>query len=145
VTPQANTVAMPSGTATAAQPVSSGTRSPQDRPISAADVKDPAAPDAAVAAAPAPVSALADANDLYTEAVKVALIDAMLKHSFSLRLGDEEWLTVAARDGEGPVVPGQIDDASTIVIRIKGSDLTAFVTGKLTRDEVMKKVQVREF
>jgi len=100
------------------------------------------APDSAVAPA---VAALADPNELYTEAVKIALIDAMLKHSFSLRLGDEEWLTVAARDAEGPAIPGQLDNASTIIIRIKGSDLTAYVTNKLTREEVMKKVQVREF
>jgi hypothetical protein len=101
------------------------------------------APDAPVA--PAPVASLADPSELYTEAVKTALIDAMLKHSFSLRLADEEWLTVAARDAEGPTIPGQIDNATTIVIRIKGSDLTAFVTNKLTREEVLKKVQVREF
>jgi hypothetical protein len=94
---------------------------------------------------PAPVSPLTDPNDLYTEAVKAALIDAMLKHSLSLHIGDNEWLTVAARDGEGPPVPGQIDDASTIVIRIKGSDLAAFITNKLTRDEVLKRVQIREF
>jgi hypothetical protein len=93
----------------------------------------------------APVSALTDPNDLYTEAVKAALIDAMLKHSLSLHIGDNEWLTVAARDGEGPPVPGQIDDASTIVISIKGSDLSAFITNKLTRDEVLKRVKIREF
>jgi hypothetical protein len=99
----------------------------------------------AVIPGPAPVNGLADPNDLYTEAVKTSLIDAMLKHSFALRIADNEWLTVAARDGEGPTVPGQIDDASTIVIRIKGSDLSAFITNKLTRDEVLKRVQIREF
>jgi len=92
-----------------------------------------------------PVSPLTDPNDLYTEAVKAALIDAMLKHSLSLHIGDNEWLTVAARDGEGPPVPGQIDDASTIVISIKGSDLSAFITNKLTREEVLKRVKIREF
>ena len=94
---------------------------------------------------PAPVSPLIDPNDLYTEAVKAALIDAMLKHSLSLHIGENEWLTVAARDGEGPPVPGQIDDASTIIIRIKGSDLSAFITNKITRDEVLKRVQIKEF
>jgi hypothetical protein len=120
-----------------AQPVASGAPQPPPGTVGAA-----VAPDSAVAPI---VSALADANEAYTEAVKTALIDAMLKHSFSLRLADEEWLTVAARDAEGPAIPGQIDNASTIVIRIKGSDLTAYVTNKLTREEVLKKVQVREF
>ena len=53
-----------------------------------------------------------------------------------LSIGADEWLTVAARDSEGPPDPGQIDDASTIVIRIKGSDLAAFHANKLTREEV---------
>jgi hypothetical protein len=99
------------------------------------------------AAAPAAnvPSDLRDPNELYTDAVKNALIDAMLKYSSFLKIGAEEWLTVAARDSEGPSMPGQIDDASTIVIRIKGSDLAAFQANKLTREEVLKKVQVKEF
>ena len=85
-----------------------------------------------------------DPNQLYTEAVKTALIDAMLKYSVGLKLGADEWLTVAARDAGGPPAPGQVDDASTIVIRIKGADLTAFHAGKLTREDVLKKVEVKE-
>lgn len=85
-----------------------------------------------------------DPNQLYTEAVKTALIDAMLKYSVGLKLGADEWLTVAARDAGGPAGPGQVDDASTIVIRIRGGDLTAFHAGKLTREEVLKKVEVKE-
>lgn len=110
-----------------------------------------AAADAArVVAAPAPPSvspsAVArDPNELYTESVKNALIDAMLKYSAFLKLGDSEWLTVAASDSEGPPIQGQIDDTSRIVIRVKGADLTAFQAGKLTREEVLKKVEVREY
>lgn len=88
---------------------------------------------------------LRDPNELYTDAVKNALIDAMLKYSAFLKIGADEWLTVAARDSEGPSIAGQIDEASTIVIRIKGSDLSAFQSNRLTRDEVLKKVQVKEF
>jgi hypothetical protein len=86
-----------------------------------------------------------DPNELYTDAVKTALIDAMLKYSAFLKIGADEWLTVAARDSDGPLMPGQIDDSSTIVLRIKGSDLAAFQAGKLTRDEVLKRVEVKEF
>lgn len=85
-----------------------------------------------------------DPNAQYTEAVKSALIDAMLKYSVGLNLAADEWLTVAARDAQVPSGPGYLDDASTILIRIKGADLTAFHSGKLTRDEVMKKVEVKE-
>jgi hypothetical protein len=107
--------------------------------------------DAASAGAPPPAAGNerapepADPNELYTEAVKTSLIDAMLKYSVGLKLGADEWLTVAARDAQGPLTAGAVDDASTIVIRIKGSDLTAFHSAKLTREEVLKKVEVREF
>jgi hypothetical protein len=94
---------------------------------------------------PAPAPDLRDPNELYTEAIKSSLIDAMLKYSVGLKLAADEWLTVAARDGYGPATPGQPDDASTIIIRIKGGDLAAFHGNKLTRDEVLKRVEVREF
>jgi hypothetical protein len=86
-----------------------------------------------------------DPNELYTDAVKNALIDSMLKYSGFLNIGADEWLTVAARDSEGPSIPGQIDDASTIMISVKGSDLAAFQSSKLTLEEVKKKVVVKEF
>ena len=75
----------------------------------------------------------------------VRLIDAMLRYSGQLGIGPDEWLTVAAQDSEGPLTPGQLYDASTIVLRVKGSDVAAFLAGKLTREEVMKKVEIREF
>jgi hypothetical protein len=94
------------------------------------------------AAPPSPIE-MADPNELYTEAVKSSLIDAMLNHSLGLKLGADDWLTVAARDAQGPLT-GVPDEASTIVIRIKGGDLAAFHAGKLTREEVLKKVEVKE-
>ncbi len=42
-----------------------------------------------------------DPDRQYTDAVKSALIDAMLDHSLSMDLGPDEWLTVAARQSEG--------------------------------------------
>jgi len=84
-----------------------------------------------------------DPNEMYTLAVKSSLIDAMLKYSVGLKLAADEWLTVAARDAQGPT-PGQPNDASTILIRIKGADLSAFHSGKLTREDVLKKVEVKE-
>ena len=127
-----------------ATPVANG-----QRLVSAASTDPPAATDALVAPAmsamPAGVIEPTDPNELYTQAVKSSLIDAMLKYSVGLKLGAAEWLTVAARDAQGPLMPGALDDASTIVIRIKGGDLAAFHSGKLTRDEVMKRVDVKEF
>jgi hypothetical protein len=109
-------------------------------------VPETVTPAAANAAASAPAAADArDPNERYTEAVKNALIDAMLKYSAALKVGPEEWLTVAAQDSEGPLTPGEVYDASTLVVRVKGSDLSAFQANRITRDEVLKKVEVREF
>ena len=97
----------------------------------------------ASAAVPPPAIDPRDPNELYTEAVKAALIDAMLDYNFNI--GADEWLTVAARDAEGPSTPGELYDVSTLVFRAKGSDLIAFRAGRMTRDEARKKVVVREF
>jgi hypothetical protein len=91
------------------------------------------------------VPPVSDPNLAYTDSVKSALIDVMLKFSGPLKIRDDEWLTVAASDSEGPQTPGAVEETSRILISIKGSDLAAFQAGKLTREEVLKKVEVREF
>ena len=116
---------------------------PQPGTVRATEI-DAATPTAVSSLPATPAVDPRDPNELYTEAVKTSLIDAMLKFSLGLKLGADEWLTVAARDAQG-AGPGQPDDASTIVIRIKGSDLTAFHANKLTRDEVLKRVEVKEY
>jgi hypothetical protein len=83
-----------------------------------------------------------DTNTLYSDAVKKALINAMLDHSAGLRLADDEWLLVAARDNAGA---GALNERSGILLRIKGSDVTAYQHDKLTRDEVLKKLEIREW
>ena len=98
----------------------------------------------AVAAATAD-NAGEDPQTAYTEAVKNALIEAMLDYSLPMDLGAEEWLTVAARDADGPLTPDEIYDPSTILIRVKGSDLATYAADRTKRAEVRGRVQVREF
>jgi hypothetical protein len=86
-----------------------------------------------------------DPNQLYTESIKSALIDAMLNYSGPMNLAPDEWLTIAARDSEGPLMPGAVDDASTIVLRVKGSDIAEFLAKKITPEEARKRVEVKEF
>jgi hypothetical protein len=86
-----------------------------------------------------------DPNEMYTRAVKDALIDAMLDHSGPMEIAGGEWLTVAARDADGPLGPGEPYDAMTLVLRIKGSDLEDFRAGRLTREQARGRVDVREF
>lgn len=112
-------------------------------------VQGAVAPDTAVGAAGTPALP-EDPNTAYTEAVKNALIEAMLNYSAPMALGPDEWLTVAARDSEGPMLPGEIYDPSTIVIRVKGSDIAAYNASRddrATREEIRKRVtsEVRVF
>jgi hypothetical protein len=86
-----------------------------------------------------------DPHTSYTEAVKNALIDAMLDYSLPMNLQADEWLTVAARDSEGPLMPDEIYDPSTIVIRVKGIDLATYAADRAKRTEVRSRVQVQEF
>jgi hypothetical protein len=90
---------------------------------------------AAVVTPPDPIA-------LYTEAVKGTLIEAMLDHSLQMKLAPEEWLTVAARDSETPMPQAGLSDAPTIILRVKGSDLTLYHSDPARRDEIRAKVKV---
>jgi len=103
-----------------------------------------AVPASAVVAASTP-PVMDDPDRQYTEAVKSSLIDAMLDHSLSMDLAPDEWLTVAARQSEGPLAQNQLYDVSTIVLRVKGSDLAAYAADRSKRGEVRLKVEVRVF
>jgi hypothetical protein len=118
----------------AATPVAEGAQPPAAGSVVAQTVDVP--PVAPVTRSP---------NEMYSDAIKKALIDAMVNHSSALMLADDEWLTVAARDNSGPTIPGTIDDRSGIILRIRGSDLAAFKTNKLNHDEVVKKVEIFEW
>jgi len=105
-------------------------------------------PDLSAVAAQQPPDQLLlnDPSDAYTEEVKAAVIDAMIENSGSLILGENEWLTVAARDN-APTAPFISGDPAvvTLVLRVKGSDLLAFRAGQLTLEQVRARVQIGEF
>jgi hypothetical protein len=130
-----------SGGMLAALPPSAGGASPVSQSGSGTVVAQ-TVPDSAPATATVDTR---DPNELYTDSIKSALIDAMLNYSGPMELGADEWLTIAARDSDGPVMPGMVDDASTIVLRVKGSDIAAFVAKRISLEEARKRVQVKEF
>ena len=94
-----------------------------------------------------PEPVIDDPEARYTHEVKSALMDAMIEYSGPLLIGADEWLIVAARDNlpRDPLVPSDTSDFSTVTFRIKGSDLSAYRAGRMTIDEVRKKVEVREY
>lgn len=120
--------------------------------VTALEVEEPpaamtAAPPPAPQLTPADEALLTNPSEVYEKEVIAALIDAMLDYSAPIGVGPDEWLTVAARDNEhrDRLMPGDSYDLMTIVLRIKGSDLAAFRTERITRDEARKRVEVREF
>jgi len=91
---------------------------------------------------------LMDTNRVYTEAVQRALIDAMIDFSAPMNLGNDEWLTVAARDNErrdtlAPQDP--YEEVVTVLLRIRGSDLREYRAGRIDKTEARKRVRVGEF
>jgi hypothetical protein len=87
-----------------------------------------------------------DPEGAYTREVKDALIEAMLVNSQALSVAPEEYLTIAASDDmpTNPRAPGDSIDASTWVMRVKGSVLAALRAGTITKDEAQKQVEVTE-
>lgn len=87
--------------------------------------------------------ALMNPDAHYVESVKTQLVNAMIRQSNQLELRPGEWLTVAARDGSES--PGQLSEPSTMILRIRGTDLADFFAGRITIEEARRRVQVRGF
>ena len=101
-------------------------------------------PQAGAAAAADPI--LADPNEAYRTEVTQALKDAMLTHSGSLGIGANEWLTIAAKGNDDrPRLAPADSDARTRMFRLRGSDLTAFLAGQISREEALQRIEVRVF
>ena len=89
---------------------------------------------------------LSDPNEAYRAEVVQALKDAMLAHSSSLGIGPTEWLTIAAKGNDDrPRLAPADSDARTRIIRLLGSDLADFLAGRITREDAMKRIEVRVF
>jgi len=86
-----------------------------------------------------------DTGEKYRNEVKLQLTDAMLDFSKNLELKPDEWLSVAARGSDGALTPGEILQLTTVVLRVKGSDLSDYFAGRLTKEEARAKVQLRQF
>jgi hypothetical protein len=89
---------------------------------------------------------LNDPNEVYRSQIRDALIDAMLEHSRGLNIAPNETLTVAARRTDTRPRLTMVDtDARTVVLSLRGADLSAFLGGQITRDEARQRVEVRVF
>jgi hypothetical protein len=90
--------------------------------------------------------ALNESPDLtYEMEVRDALVGAMLEYGQTLALQPNEWLTIAARDNQTVIVPGDLTETVTVILRIKGSDLADYKAGRLDEASARSRVEVREF
>jgi len=103
-----------------------------------------AAPTPPVTADAAAAAVLDDPGQAYTDEVKSALIEAMITYG-AIPIGDDQWLTIAARDNEDSRLGGDPYDVSTIILRIRGDELAAYRAGRITKQDVLKRVEVREY
>ena len=117
---------------------SSGARGPASTPPPPTDVR-------AAGAGGVPDLAENDPEMTYTTEVGNALIAAMLDHSHALSLGPDEWLTVAAHDDGDRMSAGDPYERATMVIRIKGADLLALHSGKITREEARQRIEIKNY
>lgn len=88
---------------------------------------------------------LADPNGFYRETVKRKLVDAILDYSKSLEIGAGESLSIVARGEDDPIRTSMYNDSKAMILRIKGSDLALFYSGKITKDEARKLVIESQF
>lgn len=112
----------------------------------------PSDPPPATAAAGAPVfTAAGDAIldnpvEAFRAEIRDALMNAMLDHGAALRLAPTDLLTIAARGSDDRTVLGPLNnDAQTIMITVRGADLTAYLSGQIGRDEALQRMTVRVF
>ena len=86
-------------------------------------------------------------REIYQTEIASALVNAILDYKGSV-VGLNEWLTVAARESvlDRRIVPGDPNDtAITVILRLKGSDLQALRDGTLTREDGLKRVDVKHY
>jgi hypothetical protein len=105
---------------------------------------------AAAASTPAAAGAtdriLDDPEEAYRAEVRNALMDAMLDYSRGLSLETGEWLHIAARrHSDDPRLAPTDTDARTVMIRVRGADLTQFLAGQISREEARKRMDVKVF
>jgi hypothetical protein len=144
--PTSATPAPPAAPVAPGQPVTPATPPVLAVPVETPPAPFPAVPETEPARAPAINPLLIQNPDLaYELEVREALIGAMVEWGATLPLQADEWLTVAARDNEDVVIPGEAADVVTIIMRVRGNDLSEFRAGRLSVADVRKRVEVREF
>jgi hypothetical protein len=87
-----------------------------------------------------------DVNAEYRNQVREVLVDAIIDNSGALPLAaNETLLVIAGRSDPTATNPFDRRTSQRLVLRAKGSDLAAFRDGRITRDEVKRRVLASDF
>lgn len=87
-------------------------------------------------------------REIYQTEIATALVNAILDYPGAIGIGAGEWLSVAARESviDRRSLSGDPNDtAITVILRIKGSDLQLLRDHALTREEGLKRVDVKQY
>ena len=96
------------------------------------------------AGAPDPI--FTEPSEAYRTEVVAALKEAMLNHSSSLGIQANEWLTIAARGNDDRPRLAPADVASrTRILRLRGSDLLAYLAQTINKEEALQRIEVRVY
>lgn len=86
-------------------------------------------------------TAPATPDKMYSDFVRLGLMDAILDSSSVLSLRDSQWLTVAVVPVDVAITnPLYRNTSRKLILSIKGEDLAAFRAGKITRDEAKERI-----
>jgi hypothetical protein len=140
-------VQLPPGVMSPDPPPAGGARVSSTQTVAPGVVEGAAAAESEVRSPDATMPAvLDDPGRAYTSEVQTALIDAMLDFGPPIPVADGEWLTIAARDNDDSRLGGGDPyDVSTILLRIRGSDLASYRAKQITREDAVKRVEIREY
>jgi hypothetical protein len=100
-----------------------------------------------VTAAPAKTPPPPSPGQVYTTAVKKALVNVMLEQGRDMmQIAPEDWFTIAACDsqGSGRIAPGE-PELMTLYLSIRGRDLAALRAGQITLEEAAKRIVEKNY
>jgi hypothetical protein len=101
---------------------------------------------AAVDTAQQPDPIFTDPNEVYRTEVIGALKAAMLDYSSNLEIGAADWLTIAVKGNDTRPRLAPADTAGrTVILRVRGADLTASHTNQIARTEALQRIEVKTY
>jgi len=103
-------------------------------------------PGSAAAAVDSPDPILMDPNEAYHTEVIGALKAAMLDYSSNLEIGATEWLTIAVKGNDlRPRLAPADTSGRTVILRMRGADLTAAHSNQMTRSDALQRIEVKTY